>query len=172
MIWYVPQGIYYKWSWSSFLFTLPLNHQAGLHNKLGCGTHLENGLCKNRCSVGSINLKRCLCLAIRNRVFGEYNSNPEGFCSSTSGTCATVSSKMTPFSPHKFSCFFHFLEKQPEKGVLDQLEIQIFDILEPTWPTWMGQVNFWVRSFLGRATASQTTLYQPFLLTERQLVDF
>ena len=122
--------------------------------------------------VGSINLKRCLCLAIRNRVFGEYNSNPEGFCSSTSGTCATVSSKMTPFSPHKFSCFFRFLEKQPEKGVLDQLEIQIFDILEPTWPAWMGRVSFRVRPFLGPVPASRTTLNHPFLLTDRRKVDF
>ena len=60
------------------------------------------------CSVGSINLKRCLCLAIRNRVFGEYYSNPGGFCSSTSGTCAAISLKMTPFSPHNFSHFFCF----------------------------------------------------------------
>ena len=172
MIWYVPQGIYYKWSWSSFLFTLPLNHQAGLHNKLGCGTHLENGLCKNRCSVGSINLKRCLCLAIRNRVFGEYNSNPEGFCSSTSGTCAAVSSKMTPFSPYNFSRFFRFLENQPDEWVLNQLRIQIFNMLEPTWPAWMGRFSFRVRPFLGHVTASRTILYQPFLLTKRRKVDF
>jgi len=39
---------------------------------------------------------------------------------------------MTPFPPHKISHFFHFSEKQPEKGVPDELEIQIFDILEPT----------------------------------------
>ena len=83
-------------------------------------------------NLGSINLKRCLCLPLRNHDFGEYNSNPEGFCSSTSGTCAAVSSKMTPFPPHKISHFFHFSEQQPEKGVRDELEIQIFDILEPT----------------------------------------
>ena len=82
--------------------------------------------------MGSINLKRCLCLPLRNQDFGEYNSNPEGFCSSTKGTCAAVSSKMTPFPPHKISHFFHFSEKQPEKGVPYELEIQIFDILEPT----------------------------------------
>ena len=124
------------------------------------------------CGLGSINLKRCLCLPLRNRDFGEYNSNPEGFCSSTSGTCAAVSSKMTPFPPHKISHFFHFSEKQPEKGVRDKLEIQIFDILEPTWPTWMGRVSFWVRPFLGRVTALRRTPYLPFLLTERQNFHF
>ena len=66
-------------------------------------------------TVGSINLKRCLCLAIRNQVFGEYNFNPEGFCNSTSGTCATVNAKMTPFSPHKFSHFFRFFRKAARK---------------------------------------------------------
>ena len=30
------------------------------------------------------------------------------------------------FSPHRFSRFFSLLEKQPEEGVLYQLEIQIF----------------------------------------------
>ena len=42
-------------------------------------------------------MKRCLGLALRNRVFVEYKSNPEGICSSISGTCAAVSLKMTPF---------------------------------------------------------------------------
>ena len=79
---------------------------------------------------------------------------------------------MTPFSPYKISRFFHFLEEQPEKGVPYQLEIQIFDILEPAWPPWMGRVSFRVRPFLGRVTASRTTLNQPFLLTERRKVDF
>ena len=68
------------------------------------------------CSRVTINLKRCLCLAIRSHVLGEYNSNPKGFCNSMSGTCATISSKMTSFSPHRFSRFFRFLDKQPEKG--------------------------------------------------------
>ena len=73
---------------------------------------------------------------------------------------------MTPFPPYRFNrpLIDSTVSSVCKKSNQKKLEIEIFDILEPTQPTWMGRVNFWVWSFLGHLMASWTTIYRNFLL--------